>query len=407
MQKEFPYTISQVMDILHIEYKNGRKQQRVICPFCKRKDKTLSVNLETEKFNCFRCGFSGVYGTKLYAHVKGCDTKTAYAEITDALGIGTAEARSNEPVKKRDVVYNDVPQASIATIAERDDVYKALLSSLPLMQTHKRNLLSRGFRDDEIKLLNYASFPGNIGYERKVANMQMVEKLRKSGHVVEGIPGFYRTLTSGKLAMGGSKPGIMVPYVDFNNKITGIQIRKNDKDLELDEETGKLEHKYYWFSTNNYNNGCGVLENIHYACDFRWLTGKNVFVPLLLDGSIIITEGAMKADLTHCITGRALLAIPGVNVLNHLPDELEKLKGIGLKKVYNAFDMDYLTNPNVEKAQERLKELVLAAGLEYSRCKWPQVIPGLEEKGNLLKGIDDFYAFQKRGVIPEVRCLYL
>ena len=75
MQKEFPYTISQVMDILHIEYKNGRKQQRVICPFCKRKDKTLSVNLETEKFNCFRCGFSGVYGTKLYAHVKGCDTK--------------------------------------------------------------------------------------------------------------------------------------------------------------------------------------------------------------------------------------------------------------------------------------------------------------------------------------------
>ena len=41
--------------------------------------------------------------------------------------------------------------------------------------------------------------------------------------------------------------------------------------------------------------------------------------------------------------------------------------------------MDYLTNPHVQKASERLIEMINNAGLKYIRAKWNPEYKGLDD----------------------------
>ena len=79
-----------------------------------------------------------------------------------------------------------------------------------------------------------------------------------------------------------------------------------------------------------------------------------------------LTEGGMKADLCACLldNSASLIAVQGVYSLNPLKETLLSLIPYGLKSVNVAFDMDYLTNPNVKEAMEKvvlpIKELGLS-----------------------------------------------
>lgn len=71
--------------------------------------------------------------------------------------------------------------------------------------------------------------------------------------------------------------------------------------------------------------------------------------------TVILTEGPLKADIIHQLTGDTVLAVPGVNSLNHLEEALVYLKEQGTVHIMTAFDMDYLTNPNVENGYPELE----------------------------------------------------
>ena len=63
--------------------------------------------------------------------------------------------------------------------------------------------------------------------------------------------------------------------------------------------------------------------------------------------TVLLTEGPLKADVIHYITGQTVIAVPGVNSLKHLKETLEYLQSQGTTKVMTCFDMDYLKNPHV------------------------------------------------------------
>jgi hypothetical protein len=94
---------------------------------------------------------------------------------------------------------------------------------------------------------------------------------------------------------------------------------------------------------------------------------------------VIITEGPMKADVIYSLTGQTVLAVPGVNSLNHLKATLKYLKENGTKQIMTAFDMDYLTNPHVTNGYRDLSGILASLGLPYGTYLWNPEHKGLDD----------------------------
>ena len=74
-----------------------------------------------------------------------------------------------------------------------------------------------------------------------------------------------------------------------------------------------------------------------------------------------------------------MLAIPGVNAINHLEAIIPQLKERGLKTVEIAFDMDFYDNEYVKKALIKMKRLLSDFGLEYIQLTWDKKQKGLDD----------------------------
>ena len=123
--------------------------------------------------------------------------------------------------------------------------------------------------------------------------------------------------------------------------------------------------KYIWVSSNNRDNGCPA----ECYCHFVGVPSKYV----------IITEGALKADIINAVSGHPVLAVPGVNALSKVQPMLEELMASGLKKVYIAYDMDYLTNPNVQQGKQNLLNILYEMGLKYTTLVWNPDYKGMDD----------------------------
>ena len=87
----------------------------------------------------------------------------------------------------------------------------------------------------------------------------------------------------------------------------------------------------------------------------------------------------MKADVIHFLTGQTVLAVAGVNSLSQLKPVLEELRAAGMEKIVTAFDMDYLTNPQVQNGQKNLNDLLEQSGIPYSTYLWDPRYKGLDD----------------------------
>ena len=94
---------------------------------------------------------------------------------------------------------------------------------------------------------------------------------------------------------------------------------------------------------------------------------------------VLLTEGPMKADVIHALTGQTVLAVPGVNSLAQLGPALEQLQAQGLEHMMTAFDMDYLTNPHVGEGQRNLAALLEQRGIPYGTYLWDPRYKGLDD----------------------------
>ncbi len=339
--------ISDVISLLRLPYpKTGQSSYYVRCPCCDddpRKEH-LNINLVKDVFRCPRCGVSGGI-FDLYSLYTGIPRSEAFKSISERLGVaGPASGYDRRepviPLKKAD-------EYPINDVGIRNATYTALLAKLSLAKDHADNLLSRGLSERDIEQNGYKTTP--------VAGMRVLARqLQAEGHYLSGVPGFYRN-EDDEWAFVWEKRGILIPVRNRSGEIQGLQLRCDN-----------VEHrKFRWVSSAGQKDGCRAEGWIH-------VVGKDY-------SQAILTEGPMKADVIHALTGKTVIAVPGVNALTKLREVLDELKTSGLQEIKTAFDMDFVVNPHVQAGYDALLSMLDTLGFRYGILLWDPQYKGLDD----------------------------
>ncbi len=390
MYKGYSWSCSDVLTLLGVRFNPNKEEQTIVCPFCG--SSRFGMNIKKGTGHCFKC-CATADSASYYAASTGLSLYNAREDIKKRLNI--PDENGNLPERK---VFKETVQSDLAPISTRDRTYRAFLEELILTQKNFDNLKARGFSEEDITAKGYKTFPSaeNTSFENICRN------LTTKGCMLEGVPGFFKN-SSGEWTFSRITPGIIIPQINIHNQIEGFQIRKDD-DLRKDYD-GELEPKIVWFSSKGKPHGTGPHVTVHISTDFIFDKEKKTYNPILHGDKVTLTEGGMKADLCACLLGNraSLIAVQGVHALNPLKETLISLKPYGLKTVNVAFDMDYLVNPNVKDAMKKVIALIKELGYEYENLmNWEY--KQYDESGRtfFLKGLDDYLAFQQKGIKPVV-----
>lgn len=331
---------------------NGKPVYNISCPCCddNPRKKHLNINLQKDVFCCPRCHFSGgVFD--LYAYYAGIDRKNVRQILLERLGLKDSGAKDESSKKRqRPVPVKPILQEielPLTDIDARHETYTALLSKLSLASDHRENLLARGLTPEQIQLCGYKTTP-------IVGLSAIAKQLQAEGCYLAGVPGFYHTKDGGWTLIH-EKRGILVPARTPEGKIQGLQIRRDNV----------KKGKYRWFSSVGKQDGCKAECWAH-------ITGEPT-------ETVLLTEGPMKADIIHSITGLTVIAVPGVNSLTHLEEVLRYVQLRGTKRIMTAFDMDYLRNPHVKDGYHNLAEMLARSGIAYGTYLWDPQYKGLDD----------------------------
>ena len=337
-----PEVMSDIIPQIGLPYPPyGRSNYNVPCPCCDDEPhaKHLNINLQKDVFRCPRCGFSGGI-FDLYAYYTGI----AREEVRDAL-IARLDVQGSIP-KPEHIPMPVVAEVPPTDIASRSDTYTGLLSKLTLASDHRQNLRNRGLSDEEIDRLEYRTTP--------VVGMQTIARqLQSSGYYLSGVPGFYRK--DGKWSFACESRGILIPVRDSKGRIQGMQIRRDNA----------ARRKFRWVSSTGRTDGCKAEGWVHIAGKPR--------------NMVLLTEGPMKADVIHYLTGQTVLAVAGVNSLTQLELILPQLHEQGVERIMTAFDMDFMENPHVQGGYRTLVSLLSDAGFRYGTYLWDPRYKGLDD----------------------------
>ena len=332
---------------------NGRPVYNISCPCCddNPRKKHLNINLNKDVFCCPRCHFSGgVFD--LYSHYSGVDRKHAREVLMEKLGLkdsGPSNEGSNQKQERRTITRPILQEIELplTDIDARHETYAALLGKLSLASDHRENLLSRGLTDEQIRTFGYKTMPV-VGFSA------LAKQLQAEGYYLGGVPGFYHT-KEGAWTFVQERRGILIPARDQDGKIQGLQIR-------LDKIK---KGKFRWISSIGKQDGCKAEGWTHMIGNPK--------------PTVLLTEGPLKADVIHYITGQTVIAVPGVNSLKHLKETLEYLQSEGTTKVMTCFDMDYLKNPHVRDGYYNLANILAEVGIEYGTYLWDPQFKGLDD----------------------------
>ena len=247
-----------------------------------------------------------------------------------------------------------------ADVRHRHIVYTALLSALSLWPEHESELMRRGLSPEEVQRLQYASTPS----EAEAANASRSLSLR---YDLCGVAGFYQLQDTWRMVRTG--PGFFIPYRNERGMIEGLQLRRfpyGGRD------------KYLWLSSKDKPAGASSGAPLHFALASQLANAEEV----------VITEGALKADVAARFLQSPVIAAAGVTQFGQ--DFAARLRSIApaLRTVYVAFDLDWQSNETVKRALFRLTEELERARLVVRLRAWPR---------HLGKGIDDYLLSVAKG----------
>lgn len=368
--------------------KNGK---RIPCPIC-GSSTGFAVSIPKNAFNCFGCGAHG--GTySLHSLINGIDKEQAKQFLREEY----SKDPNGEYFKERqEKAEQEVEEIIPADEAHRDCIYKALLSELKLDDNHRKDLHRRGLTDKEISELGYKTYSNDDLTTMEVLRSGIGKKIclyAKNGEKNNShVPGFYDLDTNEPhlVPLKNNDSGYLIPVRDMQERISGFQVRYDNG----------VKPKYGWLSSSSKETGVGVDGNY---CNNIQHSGKWNEARMRYSGFpkvIGITEGALKADIASVLYDKLFpeedyhlfLGLTGITNQKRLPDELKKLKELGLKEVHIFTDMDYITNPNVQKAVNKLKRCIASCGLKYVFKEWPTEHKGIDDyllseyKKRILKG---------------------
>ena len=374
----------------------SRKQIPVDCPACGKSKRMLKcyIGAQNGLWNCFSCGEKGdIYKFKsLREGISYEQAKTAIKTHQEGMPVASP--------KETESLFKEKPHADARAT---DKTLRKFASHLPLTKRHYQMLKERGFSDSAIEFYEFFSFPEqeNMSYNERQTLNNLPSLLKNEGCQLDGVEPFYPNpskdhefsinwpkIGSGKTWHTG---GIGIPQKSFSGAWHGIQIRFDDEyieDIKVKEGEEKVP-KCKWLTSSNKEGGVSPDTSVHYATHFK--DGKAV-----LGKKLLITEGGMKADLIHDLQRSwPIISIAGVNATKGFNSTLSLLKTNGVTDIIDCFDMDYVTNEKVAAARERLKQMIIKAGLKYHLAEWSTKT---EDGTDCLKGLDDFLAYRKKGI---------
>jgi len=228
-------------------------------------------------------------------------------------------------------------------------VYEELIRRSPAVKYYSQlidgpnGLLSRGLRESDAQ--NYGALPRTQKERAGLAHtlneflkVRFPEYLGRSTHAaIIGVPGFWQD-ELGNLQLWNrdyNMPLLVIPYRDAQGRIQACQVRLHRNDFRTGEK------KYRWLACPIEHRGASSGTPIHF-------TFKRA--DLLLGKTVIITEGALKAEVLVSLRPKArVIATSGVSCSH--------ARIIDATRSYNAliaFDADYKTNPAVARQLARL-----------------------------------------------------
>ena len=355
------YSLPEVLDRLGFDYDYDRG--KMDCPFCQSRRK-MSLDWEEDQYRCPKCGQSGgvfhffAYFQLGYALEKKAP-KAEKAKVAKALG----EFMEGQSVPVDRPIKEPKPKRPKVPVADDDKLHAvystmANIPALQLSEAHKEHLMGRGLTEEVISRNGYLSIPENVsvpdfylqqyeqagGETRRTHEMNWIPKrwilfgLMIAHHIiskgldVEGVPGFFQF---GQFWAYWVNPGILIPTRNIHGQIVIWQVRK--------DKLRKKDDLRYITSACKFLPG-HVNDSVS-RCHFP--LGNT---PLSSNVPLLITEGPLKADVACHLYGSpvSFAAIHGIqNTKDLYENVIPYLAEHGYKKVYNAFDMDRLTNHNV------------------------------------------------------------
>jgi len=366
---DFPFNIMDVASLLRLRVRRRQPNSVYVdCPLCGDKRGKMNINLQKNVFRCNYCDESGGM-TALYAKVYGISNSDAYREICDALQTG---GRAPEYEVKAAEEPPSVQNSELAGISEIHQTLSLLLGMLQLSEPHRKNLLGRGLTDEQIDRLGYKSTPPPYLCQ------SLTERLIKQGCTVQGVPGFYLG-DNGRWTVKFYKrtSGILIPIKGIDGLIRGAQIRL---DVPIKDEGGDEEKegtKYLWLSSVNKHMGVTSGSPVHFVGDPFART-------------VYVTEGALKADIAHCLMNRSFCAVAGANNLSQLDPVFAVLSHNGTKLIVEAHDMDKYRNEMIEKGASKIYIMAHKYRMESRRLTWNPNYKGVDNWQLALKQKKEF-----------------
>ena len=381
---EFPFGIMEVVELLHLRV---RRQQAnsvyVDCPFCGDRRGRMNVNFVKNVWRCNHCDEHGGM-LALYAKLNHTTTSDAYWEIAEALcdNIQEEHARSGNEAQRQTASAGSppsgtraaaaghssserkiVPQSDKASPAEIHQTLSLLLAQLTLRPAHREHLCSpkRGLSDEQIGSLGFKSTPPPF------LCRAITDRLIRQGCRVQGVPGFYRD-DSGHWTMAFYKKtsGILIPAVGFDGRLQGFQIMLDVPLKHKDDPPEKPGAKYIWFSSSSKTDGTGSGSPVHLIGD---PSARVVYV----------IEGLLKADISHCLTGRTFAAIAGANNTSPLDPLFALLAQNGTEEIIEAHDMDKYNNQMTMAGASKIYLTARKYGMNFRRLTWNPNYKGFDD----------------------------
>lgn len=362
----FPFKTEDVLTLMGYHVPSGKDNIYIPCPYCMGKKKSLNFKLQK---NVFRCNKNDDHHGNILTFYRDqmglSDTKEAYRQIMERLQMGdkpsivkasVSEDKSDDHVK-------------MAKADKRNLFYTKLLHGLTLSKKNTEDLIARGFRKEEIDALGYKTMPAPDDFE-KISNA--LKDMNLSSESFEGIPGTYVS-EKGNWWLKIWKGGIAVRYLDAFGRCQMLNVRKNEEERTVDED-GEKECKYYYVSSNGKKKGTAACQVIHYAGKRHKAKNGLMVLDAPKDGKAYITEGAMKGDLYHTITGNLVICTPGVNCIGALKKEIPIMKKLGIKEICIAYDMDRVKNIEVLIALNKLGMFLIEKGFKVTVKEWSTTI---------------------------------
>lgn len=322
--KAKPFTITDVGVLLGIQRLPGgdADSYHVVCPFCG--DERGKCNFRVIKdgeivnvYHCFHCGAGGNMLT-LYADLNGIYGENryqrAYWKIQEELPLGYQESKMRQKKTIERKKRSKEVCAKPADYERRDVAYRKLAQLLKLSDAHKKDLKRRGLTENEISRME------RIGYRSTCPrdSVAIARKLMKAGCKLEGVPGFFVNRSGDwEIAFYKKNSGYLCPVWSVDGRLIAFQIR-----LDIPYE----KRKYVWLSSAKLKKGCSPGSPVS-------ISGDDI-------RRVYVTEGILKAEVTHQRTGETYIGNPGVKNYKGLERVLLQLKKQGLREVVEANDMD-------------------------------------------------------------------